>query len=158
MDRRDECKWHQRGQGWIQTEHEPDDVDNGDNGDRPQMAGDDDPDSQALTNGAITWYRALVARISYLSQDRPDFKFASMQVCCAIAKPTTRDMEHVKRIGRGKPRARCWFRWQQSELEAYSDADWGGDKASKIRVSRSHHERETLPQGMDQETAGAVFG
>ena len=26
-------------------------------------------------------------------QDRPDLKFASMQVCCAMAKPTMRDME-----------------------------------------------------------------
>ena len=37
----------------------------------------------------------------------------------------------------GKPRARCcWFRWQQSgELEAHSDADWGGDKATRRSVS-----------------------
>ena len=90
------------------------------------------PTAKQLTNGDITRYRALVARISYLSQDRPDLKFASMQLCCAMAKPTTRDMERVKRIGRylvGKLRARCWFRWQQSgELEAYSDADWEATK------------------------------
>ena len=51
-----------------------------------------------------------------------------------MAKPPVRDMERVKRIGRylaGKPTAKCWFRWQQSgELEAYSDADWEGDKAT----------------------------
>ena len=56
-----------------------------------------------------------------------------------MAKPSVRDMERVKRIGRylaGKPRAKCWFRWQQSgELEAYSDADWGGDKATRRSVS-----------------------
>ena len=44
-----------------------------------------------------------------------------------------------KRIGRyfaGKPRAKCWFRSQQSvELEAYSDADLGGDKATRRSVS-----------------------
>ena len=48
-------------------------------------------------------------------------------------------MERVKRIGRyfvGKPSARCWFRWQQSgEQEAYSDADWGGVKATRRSVS-----------------------
>ena len=94
---------------------------------RPQVADDEENDSQALTCGDITRYRPLVARISYLSQDRLDLMFASMQVCCAMAKPTVRDMERVKRIERylvGKPRARCWFGWQQSgELEAYSDAD-----------------------------------
>ena len=73
------------------------------------------------------------------SQDRPDFKFASMRVCCAMAKPSMQDMECVKRIGRylvGKPRAKCWFLWQQSgDLEAYSDADWGGDRATRRSVS-----------------------
>ena len=81
-------------------------------------------DSQALTGGDNTKYRALVARISYLSQDRPDLKFAAMQVCCAMANPSVSDMERVKRIGRylvGKPRAVRLFLWQQSgELEAYS--------------------------------------
>ena len=56
-----------------------------------------------------------------------------------MAKPTMRDMERVKRVGRylvGKPRARCWFRWQHNgELEAYSDADWGGEKATRRSVS-----------------------
>ena len=69
-----------------QTEHEWD-LKNGDDRDRPQMADDEENDSQALTGGDIMRYRALVPRISYLSQDRPDLKFASMQVCCAMAKP-----------------------------------------------------------------------
>ena len=140
MERKNEGKGEsRRGQGQTQTEHEWSNASNSDDRDRPQMADDDDPDSQALANGDTTRYRALVARISYLSQDRPDLKFASMQVCCAMAKPTMRDTERVKRIGRylvGKPRARCWFRWQHSgEMEAYSDADWGGDKATRRSVS-----------------------
>ena len=56
-----------------------------------------------------------------------------------MAKPSVTDMERVKMIGRyfaGKARARCWFRWQQSgELEAYSDADWRSDKATRRSVS-----------------------
>ena len=146
----------------TQIEHEWDNANNSDHRDRPQMA-DDDDDSQAFTNGDITRYRALVARISYLSQDRPDLKFASMQVYCAMVKPTMRDMERVKRIGRyfvGKPRARCWFRWQQSgEQEVYSDAVVRRQSHSKIRIGWGHHERRTLPRGMDQEAAscGAVF-
>ena len=62
------------------------DVNNGDDRDQPQMADDDDNDSQALTGGNITRYRALAARISCLSQDRQDLKFASMQVCCAMGE------------------------------------------------------------------------
>ena len=68
---------------------------------------DDVTDSQA--HG---WCGALVARISYLSQDQPDLKFASMQVCCAIAKPSVSAMGRVTRIGRylvAKPRAEHLF-------------------------------------------------
>ena len=36
----------------------------------------------------------------------------------------------------GKPRAKCWFRWQQTgDLEANWDADWGGDRATRRSVS-----------------------
>ena len=111
----------------------------GDGRNRPQTASGDAIDTKALTGGDITKYRALVARISYPSQGRPDLKFASMQACCAMANPSVRDMKRVKRIGRylaGKQRAKCWFRWQQSgELEALSHADWGGDNATRRSVS-----------------------
>ena len=138
VERRDESKVENRcGRG--QTKYRWDDMNGVDKRDRPRMVDDDAIDSQALTGGDVTRYRALVARISYLSQDRPDLKFAAMQVCCAMAHPTVRDSERVKRIGRyvaGTPRAKCWFRWQQSgELEAYSDADWGGDKTTRRSVS-----------------------
>ena len=138
VERRDESKGENRcGRG--QTKYRWNDMHDDDNRDRPRMVDDDAIDSQALTGGDVTRYRALVVRISYLSQDRPDLKFAAMQVCCAMANPTVRDSEPVKRIGRylaGRPRAKCWFRWQQSgELEAYSDADWGDDKATRRSVS-----------------------
>ena len=78
---------------------------------------------------------ALVARISGLSQDRPDLKLSSMQVFCAIGTPSGACQEDRK-IPRWEARAKCWFRWQQNgELEAYSDADWGGDKATRRSVS-----------------------
>ena len=98
----------------MQAKHRWHDVNDDDDKDRPRMADDDANDSQALTGGDITRFRALDARISCLSQDRPDLTFASMRACCAMAKPSMRDMERVKRIGRylvGKPRAKCWFRW-----------------------------------------------
>ena len=98
----------------------------------------------------------MTARHSQVvSQDRPDLKFALIRVCCSVAKPSMREMECVKRIGRylvGKPRAKCWFRWQQSgNLEAYSDADWGGDRT--VGLSWSHIEGMPLSQSVDQEAA-----
>ena len=136
--RRDESKEENRCRRG-QAKHRWHDVNDDDDKDRPRMADDDANDRQALTGDDITRCRALVTRISCLSQGRPELKFASVRVCCAMAKPSMRDMERVKRIGRhlvGKPRAECWFRWQQSaDLEAYSDADWGGDRATRRSVS-----------------------
>ena len=67
--RSDEGKGENRREhGQTQTKHEWDGVSDGDDRDRPQMAGDAN-DSQALTGGEITKYRAFVARISHLSQD-----------------------------------------------------------------------------------------
>ena len=72
--RSDESKGENRcGKGQTQTKHKWED--------RPQMADDDANESQALTGDDITRCTALVARISYLSQDRPDLKFASMPAC-----------------------------------------------------------------------------
>ena len=74
---------------------------------------DDTNYSQTLTGSETTKYTALVARISCLSQDRPDLKFASLQECCAMASPSRSDLERVKRIGRylvGTPRAERLFR------------------------------------------------
>ena len=127
VERRDECKFVNRC-GRRQTKHRWNDMNDDDNRDPPRMADDDAIDSQVLVGGDTTRHRELVARISYLSQDRLDLKFASMRVRCAMAKPSMQDMECVKRSGRylvGNPRAKCWFLWKQSgNLEAYLDADW----------------------------------
>ena len=75
----EESTWTWTGTGPDQARVGPT-ADNADDRNRRQMADDDANDSQ--------------------SQDRPDLLFASMQVCCTVAKPTTRDMERVKRINR----------------------------------------------------------
>ena len=134
-----------KGENHCETrtaQYDPNDAGDGDDKNNVQMTNDerdDVNDSQALTGGDITKYRALVARITYLSQDRPDPKFASVQVCCAMANPSVSDMELVKRIGSylvGKPRAECLFHWQQrGGLEAYSDVDWRGDRSTRRSVS-----------------------
>ena len=59
---------NRRGRRQTQTKHEWDGTGDGDGRDRPQMSGDDANDSQALTGGDITRYRALVARVCYLSR------------------------------------------------------------------------------------------
>ena len=82
---------HHPEQGQRQTKHDWDDTGDGDDKTKVQMT-DDERD--------VAKYRALVARISNLSQDRPDLKFVAMQVCCAMATPSASDLELVRRIGR----------------------------------------------------------
>ena len=73
------------------------------------MADDDAIDGQALTGGDITRYGALVVRISYLSQDRPDLKFASTRVYA---------QENWQVPRRQAKSEVCWFllatEWRQS--------------------------------------------
>ena len=132
-----EARENQREQGLRQTKHDWHDAGDGDVKNRVQMTSDerhDANDSQALTDGEITKNRALVVRISYLSQDRP-----AMEICCAMANLSASDLGRVKRIGRYlvvKPPAECLFHWQQSgELQAYSDAEWEGDNVTRQSVS-----------------------
>ena len=57
-------------------------------------------DSQALTDGDITKYRGLMARIRYLSHNTPDLIFAAMQACFAMANKLASDLERVKAASR----------------------------------------------------------
>ena len=135
----DGSKWEKQCErGQRQTKHDWDAGGDTDDKNRVDMTNDerdDTNDSQVLTGGDITKYKTLVARISYPSHDRPDLKFAAMQVCFAMANPSACDLERVKRIGRylaEKPRAECLFSWQQSgELVAYSNANWASDKVTR---------------------------
>ena len=66
-----------------------------------------------------------------------------------------------REIGRNlveNPRKESLFHWRQIvELEAYSDADWRGDKSTRRSVSEgNNHEWWTLIESMGQEAAGGV--
>ena len=80
VERMDEGKGEsRRKQEQTQAQHERDNANDGDDRDRPRMVDDNDPDSQALTNGDIT------CGANQLCVTRPTM-FASMQVCC-VTKP-----------------------------------------------------------------------
>ena len=53
-----------------------------------------------LCSKDATMYRALTARASYLSQDRSDIKFAVKELASGMAKPTTKNWEDLKKLGR----------------------------------------------------------
>ena len=52
-------------------------------------------------------FRAVAARLHYLSQDRPDITFATMKLCSKMSRPDAQDLKNMKRVGRflvGRPR------------------------------------------------------
>ena len=56
--------------------------------------------SRELGPEHATQYRAIVARLNYLSADRPDLAFAVKEVARTMSKPTEGCWERIKRIGR----------------------------------------------------------
>ena len=85
-------------------------------------------------------YRALSARLNYLSLDRPDLQFAAQQASCYMVTPRVSDWAPLKRIARylvGCPRLVQTFRWQvaPSMVTTFTDIDWAGDRSSRKSTS-----------------------
>lgn len=64
------------------------------NAERMECAGDE------LLGDAATVYRALSARLLYLSMDRPEVAFAAKELCRHFAHPTQTGVEALKRAVR----------------------------------------------------------
>ena len=97
-------------------------------------------DQEELKQEGSRWYRGVAARGNYLSLDRPDMAYASKEASKKMSKPAKGDMRRLKRMGRylkGSPRLVQEFPWQgkDAELRVYTDADWGGCKATRKSTS-----------------------
>ena len=85
--------------------------------------------------------RRAIARLNYMSQDRPDISFAARELSKYMAKPqigTKSGVAHTIRYLRGHPR--CVESWAADFSEDYtvriwSDADWASDPVSRKSVS-----------------------
>ena len=78
-----------------------------------------------------TAYRSLVMRASYLSEDRPDIRYAVKEAARFMHEPCQLAMDLVKRIGRyllQKPRLVQRFRRQKwsGVIKGFSDSDHAG--------------------------------
>ncbi len=93
-----------------------------------------------MKNPDATLFRRAVARINYISQDRPDIGVASRKVSRCMADPRVGDEVFVKRILRYlRNHSRCInvMRWQPvvDKISIFIDSDWAGDQATRCSTS-----------------------
>ena len=79
-----------------------------------------------------TQFRSIVARVNYMSAERPDLQFACKGASKNMSRPTQRGWEILKRVVRyikGRPRLIQRFPWESmsQRLDAFADSDWAGD-------------------------------
>ena len=95
---------------------------------------------RGLEDEEATRYRAIAARINYLSADRPDLQYAAKEVCRDMSTPTDGSWRRLVRIARyliGHP-CLIWKHELQDEVEtaeAFSDANWAGCRQSRKSTS-----------------------
>ena len=91
---------------------------------------DDDGDDLLDADGARS-YRAIAARLNYISPDRPDIGYAVKESARNMSKPRSSDFQKLRKIGRyliGRPRLILSFPWQNipDRVVAFTDSDWAG--------------------------------
>ena len=92
---------------------------------------DDDDDDSELDADKARSYRAIAARLNYISPDRPDIGYAVKEAARNMSKPRVSDFQKLRKIGRylvGKPRLIMRFPWQNAadRIVAFTDSDWAG--------------------------------
>ena len=97
-------------------------------------------EGEELVGDAATVYRALSARLLYLSLDRPECAFASKELCRHFAHPTQVGVDALKRAARfilGMPRLVWRFPIQSAKdtLKVYVDTDFGGCQSTRRSTS-----------------------
>ena len=84
-----------------------------------------------LRDDQATLYRALAARINYLSLDRADVAYAAQELCRDFAHPTNHTVEALKRLGRylhHHPRLVYDYKFEDNTTtqDCFVDTDFAG--------------------------------
>ena len=87
-------------------------------------------EEREMSSRDATAYRAVTARLNFLSLDRPDLQFSCEEASRRMARPCNGDWGPLKRIARyilGKPRIVHMFSWQEfpAHMNVYVDSNWG---------------------------------
>ena len=134
------CTVDRRGRGGEWKDSEIEAAEGGSGGLRGEQEEVSDSDDPLLNGAQATLYRAVAARLNYLSPDRPDIAYSVKEAARAMSAPRESHMTKIKKLGRylkGKPRLICKFRWQDEPdtLTTFTDSDWAGCKSTAKSTS-----------------------
>ena len=94
---------------------------------------EEDGDEEELAGEDLTRYRSVVATANFISQDRPDVRFAVKELCRKMARPTCaswRKLKKLVRYLRGQPRVvqkiKLDVEGVGNEVKIVVDSDWAG--------------------------------
>jgi hypothetical protein len=85
-------------------------------------------------------YRSIVARLNYLSADRPDMQYSVKELCRDMSGPSEGSWRRLERACRylvGTPRLVWKFEMQQptATIDTFSDANWAGCRRARKSTS-----------------------
>ena len=88
-------------------------------------------EEEALDSEWATRYRAMVARMNYLTQDRSDLCFTVKELAREMSSPTMASWKALKKLARyilGAPRVVTCYPYQtfDGNINIHSDTDWAG--------------------------------
>ena len=75
---------------------------------------EEDGDEEELAGEDLTRYRSVVATANFISQDRPDVRFAVKELCREMARPTCASWRKLKKLARylrGRRSSSMWMGW-----------------------------------------------
>ena len=101
---------------------------------------DTEVDETPLTREDEIRFRATVARLNYLAQDRSDIQFTVKELCRFMSKPTQEQLTKLKRVGRYLkmyPTVAIHYDYQKKpeELNVWTDSDHAGCKITRKSTS-----------------------
>ena len=94
---------------------------------------EEDGDEEELAGEDLTRYRSVVATANFISQDRPDVRFAVKELCREMARPTCASWRKLKKLARclrGQRRVVQKIKLDVdgvgNEVKIVIDSDWAG--------------------------------
>ena len=95
---------------------------------------------EPLSQDMASRFRAIVARLNYLAQDRIDIQFAVKEMCRFMSAPKVEHWSQLKRLARylkGCPRVKCLFGYQAMPKESvlWTDSNYAGCHVTRKSTS-----------------------